>query len=78
MKKLILDYFWKIRPDLVGSDAILSVPLRMLLSSVEFVEFLAFLEESFAFTIGDNEVTEESFANVASVIEFLERKSAQQ
>jgi len=78
MKQLVLDYFWKIRPDLEGSEAILSIPLRMLLSSVEFVEFLAFLEESLAFPIGDSEVTEDSFATVASVIDFLERKSATQ
>ncbi|MEE8257886.1 MAG: acyl carrier protein [Acidobacteriota bacterium] len=50
---------------------ILSRPLRDIIDSVDMVEFLLFIEESFDLTIDDNDVTPETFHNLDSVATFV-------
>ncbi len=50
---------------------ILSRPLRDIIDSVDMVQFLLFIEESFDLIIDDDDVTPEAFHNLDSVATFV-------
>ena len=48
-------------------------PLREMIDSVDMIAFLAFIETTFAITIGDDLVTPDNFANPAAVAGLIKR-----
>ncbi len=68
-------YLAELRPDLADRpEAFRELPLRRLISSVEMLDLLCFLEERFAITISDDEVTPEHFADIESIVHFIKAK----
>jgi acyl carrier protein len=72
MKNKILEYFWELRPDLDQDPGIVDLPLRQVISSVEFVGFLCFLEEDLGIQLDDAQITEENFASLKTLLALLE------
>jgi acyl carrier protein len=49
---------------------------RGIIDSLGVVELLSFVEETFAVTAADEEITEENFGSLDSIAQFVQRKRA--
>jgi acyl carrier protein len=68
-------YIQHLRPDLTEDEASLAIrSLRTLLDSLHMLAFLCFLEEQFAITLSDVEITPEHFATIEAVSRFIVEK----
>lgn len=55
-------------------EQLLDAKLRRLLDSLDMLEFIAQLEQTFAFKVSDQDVVGRNFESVRSVVEFVRRK----
>lgn len=73
--KTLSDYFRKGRPDLTsGTSSLEYVPLNKLIDSIEMLDLLAFIEESFNVQIEESDVDSKNFQNISSVASMIKRK----
>ena len=72
---MILGYIRGVRP-LAGVDnaSVLDSKLRRILDSMDVLELTAYLEQSFALEISDEDIVRRNFDTVRSVIDFVRRK----
>jgi acyl carrier protein len=76
---IVCHYLDELRPDLMAEGASLAtLPLRQIVSSLDMVDLLCFLETRFALEISDDEVTPDNFSSVPAIVCMIERKLAGQ
>jgi acyl carrier protein len=75
IEEMILGYIRGVRP-LTGIDnaSVLDSKLRRILDSMDVLELTAYLEQSFALEISDEDIVRRNFDTVRSVIDFVRRK----
>ena len=75
IEEMILGYIRGVRP-LAGVDnaSVLDSKLRRILDSMDVLELTAYLEQSFALEISDEDIVRRNFDTVRSVIDFVRRK----
>ena len=77
VEETICAFFIELRPDLEAEpEQFYALPLRRLISSIEMLDLLAFLEERFGVTIPDDEVTPEHFYDLPAIVRFIQGKAA--
>jgi acyl carrier protein len=72
----IIDYVRGHSPRAAQTPDIAGLPVYKTFDSIAMIDFIAFLERSFAIRIGDADVLPENFENFAAVARLVESKRA--
>jgi len=73
--EVIVDYLRKIYPDAIpGTGSSSGLKLRRILDSLDMLEFICFLEETFSIQVGERDILAKNFDTVGSIVAFVQKK----
>jgi acyl carrier protein len=76
IESIVFEFIKKKSTDITLKDVNTELSMRDILDSIDMMAFLAYIEEELNIHIGTEEVTQNNFNTLNSVVEFLKQKLA--